>query len=460
MNFAPNLNVATPEDYQLGPGDELVVDLWGATQQLLRLQVSTEGTVRPENLSPVYVNGLSIAAATTKIIDRLSQINQGLKLKNGEQGKIFYQVSLGNIRTISIDVVGEVNAPARYELPALATVYTALHAAGGPNTEGTFRNIKLVRNNALIRTIDVYDYLTQGMKPNDLRLKQGDVIIVSPFTHRVEVKGEAKREGLFEMKADELFTDLLQYAGGFTSEAYKARVTINRNNATQREIQDLLQADFAAFKLQDGDEVTIGKILNRFDNRVLLEGATLRTGAFQLTPNLSLKSLIEKAGGLRGDAYLQRATIYRTNPDLSQTPIPVDLQALLKNEIDDIPLQREDVVSIPSLYDLEEEYYIEINGEVSAQGVYPYFQNMTVEDLITLAGGLKDAAALTGVEIARRNRGEPTNVAAEIITFAIDEDLQVQGEARDRTLQPFDQVFIRRSPITRCRRRYLWKGKP
>uniref|UniRef100_UPI004047361C SLBB domain-containing protein n=1 Tax=Roseivirga sp. TaxID=1964215 RepID=UPI004047361C len=446
LTFAPNLNLPTPMDYQLGPQDVLVIDLWGATQQYIELTVTAEGTVRPENLAPIYVNGLSIEKASDKIIDRISQIYSGLKSKSGEQPTIFHQVSLGNILSINVEVVGDVARPSLYSLPSLATVYTALHAAGGPTENGTFRNIRLIRNNKLLTTVDIYTFLTNGIRSGDERLKNGDIIIVEPYSTRIQLDGEVKKPGLFELKSDENFQDLLNYASGFTSSAFKTTVTVKRNGERERQIIDINTEQFQTFIPKDGDLIEISAILDRFSNRVIINGAIYREGEYQLTENLTLKDLIEKAGGLRGDAYMTRATIYRTNEDFSQATIPVDLLSLMDENSADIPLLREDVVKITSIYDIKEEFYVQVTGEILEGGVYPFFNKMTVQDLIILAGGLKESASSSLIEISRRNKNGGINSAAEIINVSINPDLSLNGDDRNQILQPFDQVYIRKSP--------------
>ncbi|KYG84017.1 hypothetical protein AWW67_02560 [Roseivirga seohaensis] len=446
LTFAPNLNLPTPMDYQLGPQDVLVVDLWGATQAYFQFEVSPEGTIRPENLSPVYVNGLTIEAASNKIIDRLSQIYSGLKAQGNNPPTIFHQISLGNIRTINVEVVGEVAKPSMYSLPSLSTVYTALHAAGGPTENGTFRKIRVVRNNKLLSTLDIYPYLSSGIRSGDVRLKNGDVIIVEPYSNRIKLDGEIKRPGFFELKNGESFSDLLVYAGGFTSKAFKSTVTVKRNGDREREIIDVDQDGFEDFRLRDGDLIEVSAILDRFSNRVIINGAIYREGEYQLTSDLTLRKLIEKAGGVRGDANMSRITIYRTSDDFSQSVIPVDLEALLRGDVADVMLLREDVVQITSIYDIKEEYYVQVSGEVIEGGVYQFFNGMTVQDLIILSGGLKESASGSMIEIARRNSNRGVNSAADIITLSIDQSLTLDSEDRNQILKPFDQVYIRKSP--------------
>ncbi|WP_176723311.1 SLBB domain-containing protein [Roseivirga misakiensis] len=459
LTFAPNLNLPTPENYVLGPQDVLIVDMWGATQQYLELELSSEGTVRPENLSPIYVNGLTIEKASEKIIARLSEVNSGLKSVNGAPPSIFYQVSLGNIRTINVNVVGEVARPSLYALPSLATVYTALHAAGGPTENGTFRDIRLIRDNKLVSSIDIYSFLTDGIRSGDQHLKNGDVIIVKPYKSRVEMEGKIKRPGLYELKQDERFEDLMKYTGGFTSEAFKATVTVKRNGDKEREIIDVDTEEFESFMPRDGDLIEVSGILDRFSNRVIIDGAVFREGEYQLTDGLTLKQLIDKAGGLRGDAYLQRATVYRTGEDFSQSTLPFDLGALNDGSIPDVPLLREDVVRITSIYDLREEYLVQISGEVQEEGVWPFFNQMTVKDLIVLAQGLKESASGALVEISRRNKNSSSNSTAEIIRLSIDEELSIKGEDDEMILEPFDQVYIRKSPGYTVQQQVMVEGE-
>lgn len=446
LTFAPNLNLPTPRDYVLGPGDQILVDLWGATQQFLDFTVSTEGTIRPENLSPIYLNGLTIEQAEKRIIDRLSQIHSGLKKSNGNEPTIFFQISLGNIRTINVEVVGDVTRPGMYALNSLSTVYTALHSAGGPTENGSFRDIRLVRNNQLIETVDIYSFLANGIKRGDVRLKSGDVIIVRPLQNRIELEGEVRRPGFFELKEGEKFNDLLKYAGGFGNAAFKSLVTVKRNGDKEREIIDVGADEFSNFSPADGDLIEVSGILDRFSNRVIIDGAVYREGEYQLTDGLTLKQLIAKADGLRGDAYLARATIYRTNEDFSQSTMPFDLGALINGTMEDIPLLREDVVRITSIYDLREEYLVQISGEVQEEGVWPFFDQMTVKDLIVLAKGLKESASGALVEISRRNKNSNVNTTAEIIRLTIDESLSLDPVEAETILQPFDQVYIRKSP--------------
>lgn len=446
LNFNPNLNIPTPTNYILGPGDGVVVDLWGATQQYWTFEVSSEGTIRPQDLSPIYVNGLSIEKAREKIIDRLSQVYGGLKPVGGSEPTIFHQISLGNIRTINVTVVGEVHGPGNYALNSLSTVFTALHAAGGPTEKGTFRSVRLMRNNKLHAEIDLYDFLVDGIKPGDELLRNDDVIIVKLFEGQVEITGEVRRPGIYEIKKGESFEVLLENAGSFTSNAFRSFIGLERNASNGKQVLDISGDELGQRYPADGDKIYIRPNLQVYSNRVQLEGAVHLEGTYELTANLTVRQLLEKANGPKGDAFLKRATIYRMNPDFSQQTIAFDLQKVLSGQDSDISLIKEDIVRVSSIYDLREEYYVEINGEVAMAGTYPYINNMTVEDVILLAGGLTEGASGAKVEISRRNTDGVPNSLSEILTLSIDRDLGLLGSGQDIEIKPFDQIFVRRTP--------------
>lgn len=446
LTFAPNLNIPTPEGYKIGPGDEVLVDLWGNTQQSFRLGVSPEGSVKPDRLGPIYINGLSIKEASVRIIERMSQVYSGLKGVNGNPPTISYQVSLGKIRTIQVEVIGDVEKPGLYSLPSLATVYTALHSAGGPSQSGSFREIRLIRDNKLKAQIDIYTYLKEGIRMNDEQLRSGDLIIVPPFKKRIELIGPLRNQGLYELKEGESLRDAFEFADGFSSTAHRDLVTVKRIGGNERELLDVSSEDFDSFIPMDGDRVEVSSALERYTNRVAIDGAVQRGGEYQLTEGMTLSRLIEKAGGLRGDAFAERATIYRTNEDYSVEVLPVDLKGVLDGSQSDVALVKEDVIQVPSVYNLQQEWYVQISGEVNDEGVYPYFHNMTVEDLVVLADGLRQSASGSVVEIARRNRTGDTAGASEILSVEINKSLNLSSENRQLKLEPFDQVIIRKSP--------------
>ncbi len=445
MSFSPKLNVPTPVNYELGVGDELIVDLWGEAQQFFKFTVSPEGTIRPKNLGPVYVNGLTIEKATSRLIDRLSQAYRGLKGKDGQDPSIFYQVSLGNIRTINVEVIGSVEQAGVYSLPSLVTLYQALHAAGGPTAAGSMRNIRLVRNNKLLTSVDLYSYITEGIRLGDLRLKDGDVIVVPKYDVRVSLKGEFRTNGLFELKEGETFEDLLKYADGFGSNAFSDVVTVTRKGRSEMELLDVSHDRFADFVPANGDVIQAGGILSRFANRVVLKGAVLRGGEYQLIPGMTVKGLVDKGGGLRGDVFLTRATIYRVSDDFTQTLIPVNLEGIMSGTSPDIELMREDIVNINSIFDLKEEAFVQVVGEVDSEGIYPFFEGMTIKDLVVLAGGYKASASGGLIEISRRVNNSDPKAIAEIISLELGQDLSLSTEHQATRLEPYDQVYIHKT---------------
>ena len=356
-------------------------------------------------------------------------------------------------------VVGEVALPGNFALSSLSTVFTALYAAGGPTERGTFRSVKLLRNNKVVAEVDIYDFLVQGIRPNDKTLQEGDVIVVSLNQGQVEIEGEIKRPGFYEIKEGESFAELIQSAGGFTSSAFKSFITVNRAGLKERQILNVSYDNLSNEQPKEGDALTVLPIQERFGNRVQVEGAVYLEGNFELVEGMTVKGLLEKADGLKGDAYMPRATIFRVNADFSQQTVAFDLQKLMAGEIDDIQLQKEDIVRISSIYDLREEYYVEINGEVSDQGIYPFFTNMTIEDLVVLAGGLTEGAAGAKVEISRRNDSGSISTLSQIITLNFDKALSLTTSNEQILLEPFDQVFIRKTPNYTFQRKVTVEGE-
>jgi protein involved in polysaccharide export with SLBB domain len=447
LTFAPSLNMPTPQNYQVGPGDQLMIDIWGASQANYKLEVSPEGSIYIENVGPVIVNGLTIENASKKIISRLSSIYSGLI---GSNPNTFAQVSLGNLRSIKVSILGEVKTPGTYTLPSLATVFNALYVCGGPNTNGSLRKIEVYRESKLVSTLDAYDFILKGDQKNNIRLQDQDVVIVKPYLSRVEIKGEVKTQAIFEMKENEHLSDLISYSGGFTNKAYTFRLKVTRNTDRERKIEDIDKKDFTAFSLRSGDIIEVDSILNRFQNRVEIMGAVYRPGQFELDSTMTIKQLIEKAEGLRGDAFMSRALVYRTNKDLTISSFAISLSDLMNDKIADIKLQREDLVRVFSISELQEEYNLTIDGEVSKPGKFPYAKNMTLEDLIALAGGLKESASLSKIEIARRiKNADPLSKSqnvAEVYLFDISKDLSISDSASLFHLEPYDEIFVRRSP--------------
>ncbi|MFD2203545.1 SLBB domain-containing protein [Shivajiella indica] len=443
LTFNPSLNIPTPQSYVLGGGDQLLIDVYGASQQSYDVRVSPEGRILIPNVGPIQVGGSTIAAATTRVKTALSKIYSGLQ---GGNPNTFMELRLGNIRTISVSLVGELTKPGTYTLPSFASPFNALFAAGGPNENGSFRHIQLYRDSKLLQEFDIYEFISKGEFTTPITLRDNDVIIVPPVRSRVEVMGPVRREGLFEIKSGETLNELLLFAGGFSSQAYKDRITVTRKTGTEMKVQDVDAPNYGNFVSQDGDVYLVGEILNRFENRVQATGALMRPGTFELTSGMGIRDLVQRAQGLREDAFLNRATLYRTRGDFSLEIMPVDIKAVLNGEIEDIALRREDVLNIPSIYDLREEFYVKISGEVNKPGAFAFGENMTVADLVLKAGGFKESATSSKIEIARRVKDDISGKLAEIILLDIDRDLRISGNGGSVILQPFDHIMIRRSP--------------
>lgn len=443
LNFNPSMNIPTPQNYVIGGGDQLMIDVYGASEQAYELKVNPEGRVLIPNVGPVPVGGLTIEAASARLKSSLSNIYSGL---GGPNPNTFLQIRLGDIRTIQISMVGELRKPGTYTLPSFASAFNALFAAGGPNENGSFRHIQVYRDSKLVGEVDVYDFLVRGGPQSNIMLRDNDVVIVQPVRTRVEIEGPVRRPGLFELKPTESIADLIQYAGGFTDKAYRQRINVRRSTGVEMKVDDIGEEFYTTFTPYDGDYYRVGEILNRYENRVQISGAVFRPGEFALTEGLSLKELIEKAGGLRGDAFENRATLYRTKPDFTQEVLSVDIRGILDGSLADVRLRREDILNIASIYDIKEEYYTQISGEVNRTGVYQYADNMTVGDLIVKARGFKESATNSLIEIARRVRNDPSGKIAEIITIEVDRNLKLNAEDSKISLMPFDHIFVRKSP--------------
>lgn len=443
IKFEPNMNMPTPKNYQLGPGDELIVDVWGASQATYHLKISPDGNVLINNVGPVHVNGLTVENASYKIIGRLHKNYAGLFHNT------WAQVTLGNVRSIKVTIVGEVRTPGAYTLSSLSSVFNALYLSGGPSVNGSFRNIQVIRGGRVAATLDVYDFLLHGKPINDIHLKDQDIIYVGNYKTRVEISGKVKHPAIFEVKGDENLDNVLAFAGGYSDKAYSKRIKIYRNTDRERKVLDIESDEFKHFSLHNGDSIVVDPILERFENRVEINGAVYRPGIYALTDNITLKELIAKAEGLKTDAFLSRASIYRHKDDYSIEVIPVDLSAVMKGVSPDITLQREDLVKIPSIYDLKETYSLEIEGEIKKPGNYPFLENSTLHDLIVMAGGFLESASISHIEIARRLKDVKdsiTDQTAEIYTFGVSENLCLSDSANKFILKPFDRVFVRTSP--------------
>lgn len=448
LNFEPNLNISTPVNYKLGPGDEVIVDIWGATESSVADVISPDGYITVENLGLVYLNGLTVKEADAYIKERYTQIYAGL---SGETPSANIKLTLGQIRTIQVRVMGEVENPGTYALSAFASVFHALYQAGGVNDIGTLRAIKVFRGNNKVTTLDVYDYLLNGKTGDDIRLEDGDVVSVDTYNCLVNVEGKVKRPMYYEMKPTETVADLLRYSGGFTRDAYRGDVRIERMGERERQIFTLDGNKQKEFAVRDGDIMTVDSIHTTYENMVEVKGAFFRPGKFQCGNEITtIKQLIEKAGGLRSDAFVNRGLLNRRLPDMTMENLAVDIKGIMAGTSADVTLRPNDVLYVPSIDEVEEIKIMTIHGEVAFPGKYRYAENTTIEDLILLAGGLKDKASTAKVDVARRTRNSDATVSgdtiAQIFTFSINKGLIVSGDPQF-TLQPYDAVYVRRSPM-------------
>lgn len=449
LNFEPSLNTPTPKNYQIGPGDEVIIDIWGASEQSYVLTVSPEGLIKVTNLGPIYINGLSVKQASQKVKRRLSKIYSGLYSRNGEDPNTYFQLSLGSLRSIKVNVIGEVIYPGSYTLSSFSNMFNALYYAGGPSNNGSMRKIELVRGNEKIANLDVYDYLIRGKLSSNERLQDGDVILVHPYTNRITVTGEVKRPGVYETKEGETLSNLIEYVGDFNENAYQAKILVKRNTESAHEVVTVDKNNFSAFNLTNGDRIAVNRILNKFSNRVQITGAVNMPGEYELKEGLTLKQLIKQAEGLRDDAFVGRGLIVRLNIDLTLSNKSFKVGNIVNGSDNDIMLQKEDVIKISSIFDLEEAKTLSIRGEVLKEGDIPFISGMTVEDLVLLSGGLKESASKSIVEVARRLKNDSEDVlleTAKTFEFAISNDLRISEEASDFLLEPYDIVSIRKTP--------------
>lgn len=446
LSFEPSANLATPVNYRLGPGDEVIIDIWGASENTIRQTISPEGSIQVKDLGPVHLNGMTVKEANSYLQREFSKIYSGI---GGSDPNSQIRLTLGDIRTIQINIMGEVAIPGTYTLSSFSTIFHALYRAGGVNEIGSLRGIKLVRNGKTIENLDVYEFIMKGKMNDDIRLQEGDVIIVEPYQSLVRIAGKVKRPMFYEMKTTETVASLLKYAGDFTGDAYKKSVRIIRKSGREHQVYNVDEMDYSVFRLDDADSVTIDAVLDRFENKVEISGAVFRPGLYQLDGEVNtVKQLIKKAENLRGDAFLNRAILDRERDDYSHEIISVNLNGLLNGTVADIPLKKNDHLYIPGIHDLKEEETVSIYGEVQNSGIYPYSDKMTIEDLVIQSGGLLEAAATTRISVTRRIKDPKSTVysskLAETFTFDIKDGLLTGTD--NFYLQPFDMVQVRRSP--------------
>lgn len=440
LSFEPEMNIATPRDYRLGPGDAVYIDVWGASQKTYQGTVSPEGSIDIEGYGPVQVSGMTIEQANRHLKATLGQRYSGSNIR----------LTVGETRSITVNVMGEVVLPGTYNLSAFATVFHALYMAGGVNDIGTLRNIKVYRNGTLVSKVDVYDYILGGNLTGNVRLASGDVITVDPYDCLVNITGKVKRPMYYEMKSTESLSTLIRYAGGFTGDAFPDAVRLVRKSGGRYSVYNLDEFERASFQMADGDSVFVDSVLNRYTNMVEVKGAIFRPGMYQMDGSItSVRQLIEKAGGPTEDAFTDRIILYRRKEDRSLKAMSINLNGLMNHTEADIALNNEDVIYIPTLQEIKAKRVLQIKGEVLYPGEYDFIENLTLEDFILQAGGLTDAASMVKVDVSRRIRNNQAtsggNEVCKTYSFALKEGFVVEGEPAF-VLEPFDEVYVRRSP--------------
>lgn len=459
LTFEPNINMATPANYRLGTGDEVIIDVWGASEKTIRQIISPEGSIQVTGLGPVFLNGMTVKEANNYLEREFAKKYAGI---SGSTPTSQIKLTLGETRMIQINVMGEVAVPGTYTLSPFASVFHALYNAGGVNKIGSLRSIRVVRDGKVVADLDVYDFIMKGKMKDDIRLHEGDVVLVNPYDCLVQITGKVKRPMFYEMKNSETLATLLKYSGGFTGDAYKKAIRVIRKTGREHQVYNVDEMDYSVFRLEDGDELSVDSVLDRFENRVEVRGAVYRSGMYQLDGTVNtVKQLIKKAEGVRGDAFMNRVIIDRENEDLSREIIPVDLRGLLSGTAADIPLQRNDILYIPSVDELREEAMVTIHGEVAQPGTYLHAKRMTVEDLVIKAGGLLEAASTARINVSRRIKNPKnssySNIVGETFSFELKDGLMVGGE--DFYLEPFDEVYIRRSPAYHTQQNVVIAGE-
>lgn len=440
LSFEPNMNIATPQNYRLGPGDAVIIDIYGASQKTIQSTVSPDGEVTIEGYGPVNVSGLTVAQANARLRSTLGSRYRSSRIK----------LTVGQTKTIMVNVMGEVKAPGTYTLSAFATVFHALYMAGGTNDLGTLRNIKVYRNNRLVTVVDIYDYILNGKLTGNVRLADNDVIVVGPYDCLVTITGKVKRPMIYEMKKNESVNSLLKYSGGFTGDAYKKSVRVNRKTGRERSVYNVEEFDFSSFRIDDGDSVSVDSILPRYANTVEVKGAVFRPGMYNIGDQInSVRTLVEHAEGLTEDAFTARAVMHRMKSDRNLEVISVDIAGILAGTSPDIPLKENDVLFIPTRQDKMTERTITIRGEVQYPGTYLYAEHESIEDFVLQAGGLTDKASTINVLVSRRvndtKATKPDSIIAKTYTLSLKDGFVIDGKPGFE-LMPYDEVSIRKSP--------------
>ena len=446
LTFEPSINIATPASYVIGIGDELLINVWGASQQTYQLLVGQNGAIQIMDLGPIYISGMSFENAKNQIKKRLTAIYSGM---SGDNPNTWADVSLSSLRSIKINVIGEVNIPGTYNLPSTATAFNALYFSGGPNENGSFRNIKLIRDGKMLQIIDVYDFLINGNTKSNIQLRDQDILFIPTYDKKVEVTGKFKRNGYFELAGKETLSDLIRYAGNFSEGAYKHRISVTKFTDKEMKMADVEMSEFAIYIPDNGDIIKADSIVNRYLNRVSINGAVNHPGYYELTKDLTLSKLIQKAEGVKAEAYMFRGIIIREMDNRMTELIPFNVDSVLLNKID-YPLKKEDSIQISDVFEMQQEQFVNLIGEVQKPGRFAYSKNMTLKDLIYMAGGFNEAASQSFIEISRRNNYEQaateTANMVNIFTTSVSRDLKLNSKDEGFVLQPFDHIYIRQAP--------------
>ena len=440
LNFEPNMNIATPQDYRLGPGDAVFIDIYGASQKTVEAVVTPDGYIVVEGYGPIELAGLTVEQANRKLKNTIGARYKSSRVK----------LSVGQTKTISVNVMGEVQVPGTYTLSAFATVFHALYMAGGTNDIGTLRSIKVFRNNKQITTVDIYDYILNGKLTGNIRLAEGDVIVVGPYECLVQITGKVKRPMYYEMRKTESLSSLMKYSGGFTGDAYKKSIRVVRKAGSHYSVFNVGEFDLSSFRMEDEDSVSIDSVLPRYSNMVEIRGAVFRPGMYQLGSDISsVRSLIEHAEGVTEDAFTAHAVMHRMKANRTLEVLQIDIDGIMSGKVADIPLKNEDVLYVPSNKELQEDMTLAIHGEVMYPGIYQYADNETLEDLVLQAGGLKETASIMKVDVSRRivNPYQTTSsdTIAHTFSFALKDGFVIDGEP-GFVLKPYDEIYVRKSP--------------
>ena len=459
LSFEPPVNLPTPQNYVLGINDELLISVWGASQKNYQLRVETDGAVHIPEVGPVFVLGMEFSRAKESIRNRLTTIYHGME---DPSPNTFADVAISNLRSIKINVIGEVMVPGTYSLPSTATAFNALYLSGGPNENGSFRNIQVIRDNKTIQTIDVYDYLINANTKSNIQLREQDIIYVPVYQKRVTASGAFKRTGIFELSENEKMSDLIRYVGGFNDQAYRAQLSLTRVTGKEKKVIDIGENIYDSFIVSNGDSIVASEIIKRFENRVNISGAVFRPGTYELNEGLTLAGLIKKAQGVKENYFGNRGLILRLENNLTPMTLSFNVDEALKGN-NDLPLQREDQIIIQDITSMREKRTIQIFGEVQQPGEYDYAENMGLKDLIFKAGGFTEAASESFIELARRHNfaesNQMTDELVKLYQFNIDRGLKLDNKGDSFTLAPFDYIYVRKAPSYHVQRTVYITGE-